>query len=194
MTARAPRRRCRLNGWPECSLGSFAPYSSSSKPEITTKLFASEDGTSKVARTIPEPQRLVTMLDAFEVNKFAFIFARWGPNAEVGDYFSYWKDLTRDNPARFAQIRMYWKKAPWEMAMALRSGKTFAQAASEVTATQAKQDAMSRWAPPDRPTKGSQKGAEKGKKGVWSTFSLRVSVPDPSRQLVAALPAATSAV
>ena len=142
------------------------PYSSSTKPEVTTKLFASEDGTlSKVARTIPEPQRLVTMLDAFEANKFAFIFARWGPNAEVGDYFSFWEDLTRDNPSRFAQIRMYWKKASWEMAMALRSGKTFSQAAAEVTTTQAKQDAMSRWAPPDRPTKGYEKGVEKGKKG-----------------------------
>ena len=142
------------------------PYSSSTKPEVTTKLFASEDGTlSKVARTIPEPQRLVTMLDAFEANKFAFIFARWGPNAGVGEYFSFWEDLTRDNPSRFAQIRMYWKKASWEMAMALRSGKTFSQAAAEVTTTQAKQDAMSRWVPPDRPTKGYEKGAEKGKKG-----------------------------
>ena len=142
------------------------PYSSSTKPEVTTKLFASEDGTlSKVARTIPEPQRLVTMLDAFEANKFAFIFARWGPNAEVGDYFSFWEDLTRDNPSRFAQIRMYWKKASWEMAMALRSGKTFPQAAAEVTTIQAKQDAMNRWVPPDRPTKGFEKGTEKGKKG-----------------------------
>ena len=54
------------------------PYSSTTKPELSTKLFAAEDGTLsfKVARTIPEPQRLVTMLDSFEANKFAFLFAR----------------------------------------------------------------------------------------------------------------------
>ncbi|CAE7265094.1 DNMT3A [Symbiodinium sp. CCMP2592] len=144
------------------------PFSSTTKPETSTKLFASEDGTlSKVAKTIPEPQRLVTMLDAFEACKFAFMFARWGPNPEVAvaDYFAFWEDLTRDNPSKFGQIRLYWKKASWEMAMALRSGKTFAQAAAEVTSPQAKQDAMSRWVPAERPFKGNEKGGEKGKKG-----------------------------
>ncbi|CAE7632238.1 DD3-3 [Symbiodinium sp. CCMP2592] len=142
------------------------PFSATTKPETSTKLFAAEDGTlSKVTRGIPEPQRMVTMIDAFEACKFAFMFARWRPNAEVCDNFEFWEDLTRDNASRFAQIRQFWKKASWEMAMALRSGKTFAQAAAEVTSPQAKQDAMSRWAPPDRPTKGNEKGGEKGDKG-----------------------------
>ncbi|CAE7566907.1 unnamed protein product [Symbiodinium sp. CCMP2456] len=50
------------------------PYSATVKPEQSTKLFASEDGTlSKVAKTVPEPQELMTMLDALEANKFAFM-------------------------------------------------------------------------------------------------------------------------
>ncbi|CAE7040700.1 ftsH [Symbiodinium sp. CCMP2592] len=70
--------------------------------EMSTKLFAAEDGTlAKVTRGIPEPQRMVTMIDAFEACKFAFMFARWGPNAEVSDYFDFWEDLTRDNASRF---------------------------------------------------------------------------------------------
>ncbi|CAE7027728.1 DD3-3 [Symbiodinium sp. CCMP2592] len=136
------------------------PFSSTTKPE-TSKLFASEDGTLSKAC------------------KFAFMFARWGPNPEVADYFAFWEDLTRDNPSKFGQIRLYWKKASWEMAMALRSGKTFAQAAAEVTSPQAKQDAMSRWVPPDRPFKGNEKGGEKGKKGDKGTGKGKTGRPSP---------------
>ena len=157
------------------------PWSPTVKQEQSSKLFALEDGTlSKVAKTVPEPQRLMTMLDALEANKFAFMFARWGPNAEVADYFAWWQDLVRDNPPqKFPQVRNYWKKASWEVAMALRSHRTFKEAVAEVTTAQARQDALSRWAPPDRPGKGGEKGKKGDHKGDYKGGKNKWSRPTP---------------
>ena len=43
------------------------PFSAAAKNEVSTKMFANNDGTfEKVAKVVPEPQRLMTMLDAFD--------------------------------------------------------------------------------------------------------------------------------
>ena len=104
------------------------PFSANAKNEVSTKMFANNDGTfEKVTKVVPEPQHLMTMLDAFDSVKWALIFARWRPNGVVEDYIARWQDMVRDNHNKFPQIRAFWKKAFWEVAMELRSKKTFAQ-------------------------------------------------------------------
>ena len=82
------------------------PFSAASKNEVSTKMFANNEGTfEKVTKVVPEPQRLMTMLDAFDSVRWALIFARWGPNGVIEDYIAWWQDMVRDNHTTFPRIR-----------------------------------------------------------------------------------------
>ena len=66
------------------------PWSLKNRDDPSVKMFAKEDGTfEKVAKTVPEPQRLLTMLDALDGVRWAFVFAAWGENADIHDYIDW---------------------------------------------------------------------------------------------------------
>ena len=159
------------------------PSSANAKNEVSMKMFANNDGTfEKVTKVVPEPQRLMTMLESSE-RSFSLAGGPmvWARSISPGGG-KIWFAIT----ITFPQIRAFWKTA-WEVAMELRSQKTFAQAIQLVMTTEAWQDALARWAPPDQ-TKGSQKGKDKGDgKGKWPRTSLygqpaAPGLPPPSQK------------
>ena len=77
--------------------------------------------------------------------------------------------MARDNPQRLPQLRAYWQKASWTLALALRAGASFAQATEDIMKdSSAKYDALSKYMP-DEKQKWDNKG--KGKKGKDSLRS-----------------------
>ena len=68
-------------------------------------------------KTTPEPQRLLTVIDAFESIKWAMIFARWGKEPDVVRFCEFFINMVRDNPNKIPQVREYYKKTSWDLAM-----------------------------------------------------------------------------
>ena len=115
----------------------------------------------KQQQPIPEPQRLLTVLDAFESIRWAMILARWGQEHQVNTLIDFFVNLTRDHPNKIPQIREYYKKTSWDLAMHMRSGGTFGVGVENIV--QSPEKRLARWIPADQP-KGKGKDA-KGFKG-----------------------------
>ena len=72
--------------------------------------------------------------------------------------------MVRDNPNKLPQVREYYRKCSWELAMHMRSSGSFAEGVQQIISSPEKHDALARWMPPDG--KGKGKGKEgKGKEG-----------------------------
>ncbi|CAE7499221.1 ftsH, partial [Symbiodinium pilosum] len=86
----------------------------------------------KQQQPIPEPQRLLTVLDAFESIRWSMIFARWGQEHQVNTLVDFFVNLTRDHPNKIPQIREYYKKTSWDLAMHMRAGGTFGSGVDKI--------------------------------------------------------------
>ena len=136
-------------------------------------------------KATPEPQRLLTVIDAFESIKWAMIFARWGKEPDVVRFCEFFINMVRDNPNKIPQVREYYKKCSWDLAMHMRSEHTFESGLDRILQSPDKHDALARWLPPDGPGKGKgKKGQGKGRethpyggKGKWRTPSAPTTAP-----------------
>ena len=136
-------------------------------------------------KATPEPQRLLTVIDAFESIKWAMIFARWGKEPDVVRFCEFFINMVRDNPNKIPQVREYYKKCSWDLAMHMRSEHTFESGVDRILQSPDKHDALARWLPPDGPGKGKgKKGQGKGRethpyggKGKWRTPSAPTTAP-----------------
>jgi hypothetical protein len=91
------------------------------RDDQAARLFASEDGALiRTPKALPEPQRLHSLMDALEAAQWAFLFARWGNERSIEQYFRFWTNLCKDHPSKLPQTRLFWTKASWMLAMALR--------------------------------------------------------------------------
>ena len=160
---------------PSKSANPFAP-----KDDSKTRLILDESGTfTKASRQVPEPQKLVTMLDAIEAIKWALMFARWCDEHDASVWAEFWQNLCRDYPSRTPQVRAFFDKAFLHVTLQMRASKSFSEASAEVRSWP-KQDELNRPAPSEntepRRTKGDfgQKGDHKGYKGKafdsWKGF------------------------
>ena len=170
---------------PSKSANPFAP-----KDDSKTRLILDESGTfTKASRQVPEPQKLVTMLDA--------MFARWCDEHDASVWAEFWQNLCRDYPSRTPQVRAFFDEAFLHVTLQMRASKSFSEASAEVRSWP-KQDELNRPAPSEntepRRTKGDfgQKGDHKGHKGKsfdsWKGFEpgkgkgfLRPWQPHPYR-------------
>ncbi|CAE7275931.1 yciC, partial [Symbiodinium sp. CCMP2456] len=151
---------------PSKAANPFAP-----KDDSRTKMILDDSGTfTKAMRHVPEPQKLVTLLDAVEAIKWALMFSRWSDEHDASLWAEFWQNLCRDYPKNFPQIRAFLDKAFLHVSLQMRANKSFHEASSEVL-TWPKQDELNRPAPFDssepRKGKGEQgpKGDSKGYKG-----------------------------
>ena len=139
------------------------------KEDKVSKLLLDDQGTwVKQPRWIPEPQKLTTLLDALDSVKWAMIFARWGEESDICEWVEHWSFMCRDYHTKFPQIRAFYLRASWQLAMDLRSGKSFKESTLEIRQWP-KHDDLNRWMPsdsPNHPFKGKDpKGKGKGKEG-----------------------------
>ena len=119
----------------------------------------------KQQQAIPEPQRMLTVLDAFDSIRWAMIFARWGQEHQINALIEFFANLTRDHPNKIPQIREYYKKTSWDLAMHMRSGGNFGEGVDKIVKSLEKHDALARWLPADQPKGKGKEG--KGFKGSY---------------------------
>ena len=108
---------------------------------------------------------MLTVLDAFDSIRWAMIFARWGQEHQINTLIEFFANLTRDHPNKISQIREYYKKTSWDLALHMRSGGTSGEGVDKIVQSPEKHDALACWLPADQ-SKG--KGKEgKGFKGSY---------------------------
>ena len=127
---------------PSKSANPFAP-----KDDSKTRLILDESGTfTKASRQVPEPQKLVTMLDAIDAIKWALMFARWCDEHDASVWAEFWQNLCRDYPSSTPQVRAFFDKAFLHVTLQMRASKSFSEASAEVRSWP-KQDELNRPAP-----------------------------------------------
>ncbi|CAE7672356.1 unnamed protein product, partial [Symbiodinium sp. CCMP2456] len=143
---------------------------------------------TKAMRQVPEPQKLVTLLDAIDAIKWALMFARWCDEHDATIWSEFWQNMCRDYPNRFPQVRAFFDKAFLHVTLQMRAGKSFKEASGEAMSWP-KQDELNRPVPfevgehkkvkGDPGFKGDSKGfrgqfGEKGSEsGKGKTFQQR---------------------
>ena len=125
----------------------------------------------KQQQPIPEPQRLLTVLDAFESIRWSMIFARWGQEHQVNTLVDFFVNLTRDHPNKIPQIREY-KKTSWDLAMHMRAGGTFGSGVDKIVQSPEKHDALARWIPPDQFKGKGKEGKGRDSKGGGKEYGF----------------------
>ena len=151
--------------------GQINPWAKGGDDRAERLALGSDGQFVKQQRPVPEPQRLLTVLDAFESIRWAMIFAQWGQEHQINKLIDFFVNLTRDHLNKIPQIREYYKKTSWDLAMHLRSGGTFGDGVDKIVMSPEKHDALARWIPADHPKgKGKEgKGGESkgGGKDAW---------------------------
>ena len=117
-------------------------------------------------RRIPEPQKALTVIDALEAVRWAMIFARWGEEFVIGQFVDFFINLVRDNQNKIPQIREYYRKSSWDLAMHLRAEGSFQEGVNKIITSTERHDALAKWMPPDGKGKGKDVDG-KGKSKDW---------------------------
>ena len=155
--------------------GQINPWAKGGDDRAERLALGSDGQFVKQQRPVPEPQRLLTVLDAFESIRWAMIFAQWRQEHQINKLIDFFVNLTRDHLNKIPQIREYYKKTSWDLAMHLRSGGTFGDGVDKIVMSPEKHDALARWIPADHPKgKGKEgKGGESkgGGKDAWVSGS-----------------------
>ena len=74
----------------------------------------------KKEKYVPEPQKVLTFIDAIDAVRWAMIFCRWGEEHVVNQFAEFFTNMVRDNPNKLPQVREYYRKCSWELAMHMR--------------------------------------------------------------------------
>ncbi|CAE7273577.1 unnamed protein product, partial [Symbiodinium sp. CCMP2456] len=110
-----------------------------------TKMILDDSGTfTKAMRHVPEPQKLVTLLDAVEAIKWGLMFSRWCDEHDASLWAEFWQKLCRDYPNKFPQTGAFFDKAFLHVSLQMRANKSFHE-----VLTWPKQDELNRPAPFD---------------------------------------------
>ena len=159
--------------------------------ERTEKLTFENGAFVKRPKVAPEPQRLLTVIDAFESVNWAMLFARWGKEPDIVRFCEFFINIVRDNPNKIPQVRGYYKKVSWDLAMRVRSQRIRSSRGWTKPSSPHpdKYDALARWMPPDRSGKGKgKKGKGKGRKahpyngkGNWRSQPLPTQPGAPTQ-------------
>ena len=102
-------------------------------------------GNELVATDDPQwvPRSMLAIMDGVEAARWAWIIVGIGEERAVHDYTDWFTTKARSRPHQLDQVREYWMAAGWRIAMAMRIGKTFKEAATDVMADHATfQEAM----------------------------------------------------
>ena len=144
-------------------------------------------------RRIPEPQKALTVIDALEAVRWAMIFARWGEEFVIGQFVDFFINLVRDNQNKIPQIREYYRKTSWDLAMHLRAEGSFQEGVTKIITSTERHDALAKWKwmPPDGKGKGkdndgkgkSKDGFGKGKFRTSAPYNTAIQVRPPCRLL-----------
>ncbi|CAE7259953.1 ftsH [Symbiodinium sp. CCMP2592] len=125
-------------------------------------------------KRVPEPQKALTVIDAFESVRWAMVFARWGEEYVIGQLVDFFINLVRDNQSKIPQIREYYRKTSWDLAMHMRAEGSFQEGVEKINTSTERHDALARWMPPDgkgkgkdNEGKGKPKDTGKGGKGKF---------------------------
>lgn len=80
------------------------------------------------------PKSMLAIIDGINAVKWAMTLVQWGEERDVADYAAWMVQRVRSRPAKTEQFLTYWTSASWSLVMAMRNGRTFAEAASSVMA------------------------------------------------------------
>ena len=113
--------------------GDVNPLAKSSKKSASLSL---DEENQLIQADDPEwsPKSLLAIIDGVTAAKWAMILTQWGEEHLVQEYTNWMIQRARSRPAKIEQFLTYWTSASWTLAMALRTGKTFAEASSAVMA------------------------------------------------------------
>ena len=118
-------------------------------------------------KKIPEPQKALTVIDAFESVRWAMVFARWGEEFVIGQLIDFFINLVRDNQNKIPQIREYYRKTSWDLAMHMRADGSFQEGVEKIISSTERHDALARWMPQE----GKGKGKDTDGKGKTKDFT-----------------------
>ena len=86
---------------------------------------------------------MLAIMDGVEAARWAWTIVGIGEERAITDYTDWFTTKARSRPHQLDQIREYWMAAGWRIAMAMRIGKTFKEAATDVMSDHAAfQEAM----------------------------------------------------
>ena len=66
----------------------------------------------KKEKYVPEPQKVLTFIDAIDAVRWAMIFCRWGEEHVVNQFAEFFTNMVRDNPNKLPQVREYYRLLP----------------------------------------------------------------------------------
>lgn len=132
------------------------------------------------------PKSMLAIIDGITAVKWAMTLIQWGEERDIAEYAAWMVQRVRSRPSKIEQFLTYWMAASWSLAMAMRNGRTFAEASAGVmsdldkfTGHMAKEPASLKTKPGMlEDTKGKGKhgpGRNKGSKGEKGKASYRVS-------------------
>ena len=109
------------------------------------------------------PQSQWAILDALEAVKWCMVWVGFAQDDEVEVWVGIFKKLARKYPQRMDLVKSVYDAASWRLALAMRSGVTFVEAAKEIKADS---DWFREYQDNFRPRQN--RGAEGGGAGAWS--------------------------
>ena len=144
------------------------------------KQFSVEEGLFTETDSRPwDPQGAIQVMDAIDAIRWAWILFELGDEDTINTYVDWFNRLIRTKRERLPQIKAMWLSAGWRLAIELRQGASFKDAAKNI-----KDDAdwisnqLSQHIGPDRDGKGKggrgrpdsrEKGRGRGKQGGGSS-------------------------
>ena len=102
-----------------------AAQSSQTLRIVGTELVAAEDRPW-------DPRSLIALLDGAEAARWAMILVEWAPEEAINQYVDWFVGRARSKAGKVEQLRDFWQASGWRIAMAMRTGVSFADAAGEV--------------------------------------------------------------
>ncbi|CAE7859234.1 unnamed protein product, partial [Symbiodinium microadriaticum] len=111
-------------------------------------------------KRVPEPQKSLTMIDAFEPVRWAMVFARWGEEFVIGPFVDFFINLVRDNQSKIPQIRE--------------------EGVTKIITSAERHDALESWMPPDGKGKGKDNDGKGKSKDGFGKGKFRTPAPTAS--------------
>ena len=80
------------------------------------------------------PKSMLAIIDGITAVKWAMTLVQWGEERDVAEYAAWMIQRVRSRPSKTEQFLTYWTAASWSLVMAMRNGRTFAEASAAVMA------------------------------------------------------------
>jgi hypothetical protein len=83
---------------------------------------------------VSDPKSIWVIMDGLIAIKWVYIFCGYAPDEDVDCYIDFCKKIARKFPSLPDAVKNCWTAASWQMAMAMRAGRSFKMATNEITA------------------------------------------------------------